>query len=63
MVKAALLMFGLWPFAAQANAQPANIPILTVCEALDKAGEYHERVVIVIGASNTLLQCMVAGIW
>jgi hypothetical protein len=56
-------MFGLWPFAAQANAQPANIPILTVCEALDKAAEYDERVVIVIGASSALLQCMVAGIW
>lgn len=52
MVKAALIMFGLWLLAAQANSQPANLPILTVCEALDKAAEFDGKVVIVVGTAT-----------
>ncbi len=46
-------MIGWWQLlAGQASVQPANPPILTVCEALDKAAEYDGKVVIVVGASS-----------
>lgn len=52
MAKVELVMIAGWLFAAQMNAQSASFPILTVCEALDKAAEYDKKVVIVVGASR-----------
>jgi hypothetical protein len=49
MAKVALVMIGGWLLAAQTNAQLVNLPILTVCEALDKAAEFDGKVVIVVG--------------
>ena len=52
MAQVAFVIVGWWLLVAQANSQTANPPILTVCEALDKATEFDGKVVIVVGASK-----------
>lgn len=52
MARFALVAVGWWLLASQANAKLDSVPILTVCEALDKAAEYDGKVVIVVGTAT-----------
>jgi hypothetical protein len=52
MARFAFVAVGWWLLASQANPELDSFPILTVCEALDKAAEYDGKVVIVVGTAT-----------